>query len=248
MPRARADPPRARDSLTEIEALLLDVEGTTTPIDFVTRTLFPFARRHVAAFLAAHLGDEAVAGDLARLRTENAVDVARDGAPFCSGATGEAVRYVFWLMDQDRKSTALKALQGRIWEEGYLRGELRGEVYDDVPPAFRRWKRDGRRIAIFSSGSVLAQQLLFRHSTAGDLAPFLSAHFDTTTGAKREPGSYALIADRLGAPSSAVFFVSDVAEEVDAARTAGMETALCVRDNAFPEATHRVIRSFDALP
>jgi len=248
VPWARADPPRDPDALKEIQALLLDVEGTTTPIDFVVRTLFPFARDGAKAFLAARRGEASVAEDLARLRDENAADVARDGAPVCGTADEEIVRYVHWLMDRDRKSTALKALQGRIWEEGYLRGALRGEVYDDVPVAFRRWHREGRRIAIFSSGSVLAQQLLFRHSTAGDLTPFLAAHFDTTTGPKREPGSYAVIASRLGVPPSAALFVSDIALEIDAALAAGLQTALCARETPPASTGHRVVRSFDALP
>ena len=231
------------------EALLLDVEGTTTPIDFVTRTLFPYAREHVSVFLAARRGEPGVAEDLARLCEENAADVAGgEGAPaWGAGSAEEVVGYVHWLMDRDRKSTGLKALQGRIWEEGYRRGDLRGEVYDDVPAAFRRWRDEGRRIAIFSSGSVLAQQLLFRHSTAGDLTPFLDAHFDTTTGPKRQPDSYTLIAGHLGLPPRSVLFASDVAEELDAARAAGMESALCARDALPARAAHRVIRSFDAL-
>ena len=155
--------------------------------------------------------------------------------------------YVHWLMDRDSKSTGLKALQGRIWEEGYRRGELRGEVYDDVPAAFRRWRDEGRRIAIFSSGSVLAQRLLFSHSTVGDLTPFIDAHFDTTTGPKRQPDSYTLIAGRLGLPPRSVLFASDVAEELDAARAAGMETALCARSILPAGATHRVVQSLDAL-
>jgi enolase-phosphatase E1 len=190
-----------------------------------------------------------VAEDVARLREENAADVARgEGAPSLgAGSVEEIDAYVRWLMDRDRKSTALKALQGRIWEVGYESGDLRGEVYDDVPGGFRRWRESGRRVAIFSSGSVLAQRLLFRHSTAGDLTLLLAGHFDTTTGPKREAHSYALVADRLGVSPASVLFVSDVAEELDAARAAGMDTALCARDASPASAAHRVIRSFDEL-
>jgi enolase-phosphatase E1 len=244
-----ADPHGGRNALSAIDVLLLDVEGTTTPIDFVTRRLFPYARQHVRAFLDMRGRDAEVAGDLARLREENAADVARgDRAPaWGAGSVEDIVGYVHWLMDRDRKSTGLKALQGRIWEEGYRCGDLRGEVYREVPAAFRRWRESGRRIAIFSSGSVLAQQLLFRHSTAGDLTPFLCAHFDTATGPKREPRSYTLIADRLGASPDAVLFVSDVAEELAAARAAGMDAVLCARDVLPASAAHGVIRSFDAV-
>jgi enolase-phosphatase E1 len=248
VPRPCTDPNGGRYALSAIQVFLLDVEGTTTPIDFVTRALFPYARRHAGAFLASRGADTEVAADLARLREENSGDVARDQAPpWGAGSVDEIVSYVHWLMDRDRKSTGLKALQGRIWEDGYRRGDLRGELYGEVPAAFRRWRESGRRVAIFSSGSVLAQQLLFRHSTAGDLTPFLEAHFDTTTGPKREARSYALIADRLGAPPPGVLFVSDVAQELDAARAAGMDTALCARQAPPDAATHRIIRSFDDL-
>ncbi len=236
-------------ALTATTVLLLDVEGTTTPIDFVARTLFPYAAEHVGAFLEVPGRDAGVMEDLGRLQEENAADVARGERPpsWGGGSVGEVVSYVRWLMDRDRKSTGLKALQGRIWEDGYRRGDLRGEVYDDVPAAFGRWREDGRRVAIFSSGSVLAQQLLFRHSTVGDLTRFLDAHFDTTTGPKREVDSYTRIAARLGVPPGAVLFVSDVAEELDAARAAGMDTALCARGALPAAAAHRVIRSFDDL-
>ena len=129
-------------------------------------------------------------------------------------------------MDQDSKSTALKDVQGHIWEEGYATGELVGEVFDDVAPALRRWRARGLDIGIFSSGSALAQKLLFRHSSAGDLTPLLSWHFDTTVGPKTDPESYRRIASSIGVPLSGVLFISDVVPELDAARTAGMQTAL----------------------
>lgn len=249
MPGPGAPPLGGRKALTATRVLLLDVEGTTTPIDFVARRLFPYAAEHVRAFLEARGRDAGVMEDLRRLQEDNAADLARGDRPpaWGAGSAGEIASYVHWLMDRDRKSTGLKALQGRIWEEGYRRGDLRGEVYDEVPAAFGRWRERGQRVAIFSSGSVLAQQLLFRHSTVGDLTPFLDAHFDTTTGPKREAGSYARIADRLGVPAGAVLFVSDVAEELDAARAAGMDTALCAREALPAAAAHRVIRSFDDL-
>ena len=216
----------------------------------MTRTLFPFARAHAGPFLGAHLGDSALADDLSRLREENAADrvESADAPGWGSGSAPEVLAYVQWLMDRDRKSPGLKGLQGRIWEEGYRSGALHGELYDEVPAALRRWRDESRRIAIFSSGSVLAQQLLFRYSLAGDLTPLLVGHFDTTTGAKRDPNSYLRIAERLGVAPSAVLFVSDSALELDAARIAGMETALSARDVAPAHSSHRVVPSFDGLP
>ena len=153
-------------------------------------------------------------------------------------------------MDRDRKSTGLKSLQGKIWEEGYRTNDLRGEVYPDVPPALERWRRQGVDVAIFSSGSVQAQRSLFRNTTAGDLTRFIRAYFDTTIGPKREPGSYARIAAALERAPSEVLFLSDIGEELDAARTAGMQTALCVRTpgSTSPARGHPVIQAFDQLP
>ena len=151
-------------------------------------------------------------------------------------------------MDRDRKSPALKALQGRIWDEGYQAGQLRGQVYPDVPRALARWRAQGRDVAIFSSGSVLAQKLLFSRSDAGDLTPFLRAYFDTTTGAKGDAESYRKIARALGQEPHAVLFLSDVTAELDAARAAEMATGLCVREAGLPSSAHHpLVRSFDEV-
>lgn len=236
----------------QARAILLDIEGTTTPVDFVYQTLFPFARRQVKEFLDAHSADEAVKADVARLREEQTAEASgqppawRDDS--LEAQLESAVTYVHWLMDRDRKSTGLKSLQGKIWEAGYLSGELRGAVYEDVPFAFARWKEQRKIIAIFSSGSALAQQLLFAHSTVGDLTGFIQAYFDTTTGAKREAESYRRIAATLQTPPSEILFLSDVVAELDAARLAGMQTALCVRAEPAPQASaHLVIRTFSEL-
>ena len=226
--------------------VLLDVEGTTTPVDFVYRVLFPYAQARMAAFLAAHASEPEVAADVAALRAEHERDCAAGRTPPAWEAGPAA--YTGWLTEQDRKLTALKSLQGRIWAEGFARGELRGQVYPDVPPALRRWTGAGRRVAIFSSGSVLAQKLLFGHSDQGDLSPLLSGYFDTTTGPKREASSYARIADALGTPPAEALFVSDVVAELDAARAAGFTTALAVRAEPGPPANgHARITTFDAL-
>lgn len=187
-----------------VRAILLDVEGTTTPIAFVLDVLFPYARRHLRQYV-----DEAAA------------------AHFES------------LMDRNSKSTDLKDLQGRIWEEGFRRGELVSDVFADVPAAFAQWRARGVQLGIFSSGSVLAQQLIFRHAAAGDLTKYLSWYFDTTTGAKTDVESYRRIAARMAIPPESIIFISDVTGELDAARAAGMQTRLAVRPgNAPPPDAH----------
>ena len=153
-------------------------------------------------------------------------------------------------MDRDRKSTGLKSLQGKIWDEGYRTGDLKGEVYPDVLPAFERWHRQGLDLAIFSSGSVQAQRSLFGNSEAGDLTRFIRAYFDTTTGPKTVPDSYTRIAAALGRSPAEVLFLSDIGGELDAACAAGMQTALCVRSpgSGPPPGAHPVIHAFDWLP
>lgn len=156
--------------------------------------------------------------------------------------------YVRWLIDRDRKSTGLKSLQGKMWEEGYRAGELLGVVFPDVPPALERWRRQGLDIAIFSSGSVQAQRDLFAHSTAGNLTRFIRAYFDTTTGPKTAAHSYARIAATLERAPSEVLFLSDVGAELDAARAAGMQTALCIRSpEVAPSSGHPVVHTFDDM-
>jgi enolase-phosphatase E1 len=229
--------------------VVLDIEGTTTPVDFVHKTLFGYARMRVGEFLRQHWEDPEVRADLARLEAEHAAEPADTSLSAWRDDPAAVTAYVHWLMDRDRKSTGLKSLQGKIWEAGYQSGELRGEVYPDVRPALERWQRDGVDVAIFSSGSVQAQQSLFRSSAVGDLTRFISSYFDTRTGPKAAPASYAQIAASLGHPPSQVLFVSDVTAELDAARKAGMATALCVRSPAVPPTwgEHAMIRSFDEL-
>ncbi|HJS58710.1 MAG TPA: acireductone synthase [Vicinamibacteria bacterium] len=233
--------------MDRIHVLLLDVEGTTTPVDYVYRTLFPYARARLEAYLVEHWSEDDTRAEVERLAAEHARETG--AAPPWRSEPGAVAAYLAWLMDQDRKSTGLKSVQGRIWAEGYHRGELRGTVYPDVPRAFERWRRDGRRIAIFSSGSVLAQRLLFANSTAGDLTAHIDAYFDTTTGAKRDAASYERIASALGVDPGAMLFLSDVAAELDAAATAGMRTALSLRDGAEPppSSSHMAVRSFEEV-
>ena len=220
----------------EIRALLLDIEGTTTPVEFVYQVLFPYARAHAAEYLARNQDSADCRAAVALMRSEQTEDV--------------TLEYVFSLMDRDKKSPGLKALQGLVWQDGYKSGELIGQVYPDVLPAFERWRARGLGIYIYSSGSVLAQQLLFGSTEAGDLTPFLGGYFDTAVGPKVSPDSYGVIAARMHVPPPNILFVSDVGQELDAARTAGMRTALCVRGGGeMPpgSALHPVIRTFDEI-
>jgi len=241
---------------SEIRALLLDIEGTTTPIDFVCKTLFPYAAGNVEQFLRKNQSDPEIKNLIAELRSTWS-GAASSGAPVWIESSREeklasAVSYVRWLIARDSKITPLKTLQGKIWEQGFRNGALKGELYPDVAPAFARWRTQHKRIAIFSSGSVLAQRLLFAHSTLGDLSSFIEAYFDTTSGPKREPASYHKIAAALKLSSSTVLFVSDTGQELDAARGADLRTALSLRAGNPSEITaveqrHPAIHNFNEL-
>jgi enolase-phosphatase E1 len=234
---------------------LLDIEGTTSSVDFVYKTLFPYASAHAEAYLREHAAEAPVRSLIEGLQAERRREAEKDPRlEVWRGGSAEneiasAARYLRRLIELDRKVTPLKTLQGKIWEEGFRNGELLGHVYEDVPRAFKRWKKDGKRIGIFSSGSVLAQKLLFGHSNAGDLTAYIDDYFDTTTGPKREVASYEAIAKTLGIPPEETLFVSDVAEELDAARSAGMHTALMLRPGtARPDGSkHACVESFDDI-
>jgi enolase-phosphatase E1 len=235
--------------------VLLDIEGTTTPIDFVFNVLFPYASSHCGRFLRQHASRLDVRADVAALRDENVTDARKSlNPPQLRSDTPEAeleslVAYVEWLITQDRKSTSLKSLQGKIWEEGYQSGQLCGQVFEDVPRALNRWQEQKRKTCIFSSGSVLAQRLLFAHTMAGDLTPHISHHFDTTTGAKTDARSYQTIAETLQQLPAEIVFVSDVTTELDAAKSAGLQTLLCQRPGNRPQpvSTHRLIFTLDEV-
>lgn len=236
-------------------AILLDIEGTTTPLDFVYKDLFPYARSHVKQFLRQHFSSQEVLADISGLREEHGVGTRRGlNPPLLLHNTPEeevesVVEYIEWLMDRDRKSTSLKSLQGRIWEQGYKRGELRARVFDDVPRALERWQKQKKDICIFSSGSVLAQKLLFAHTTAGDLTPYISHYFDTSTGGKTDTQTFQAIAIILQRSPGEIAFLSDVTTELDAAKSARMQTLLCLRPGNRPQpaSTHLMIRTFDEV-
>ena len=232
---------------------LLDVEGTTSPVSLVSEQLFPYARKHLEGYLREHWNEAETQADLALLAEENRAEkdeqwvlrfaqddkslgldddksLGRDGKSF---SVDSAMEYLLWLMDRDRKSTALKSLQGRIWKSGYEAGELVGTVFPDVAEAFARWSRTAK-VAIYSSGSVEAQKLIFRYSSVGDLTPFIASYFDTRTGAKTSSDSYRAIAAAMGVATSEILFVSDLLRELDPAREAGCMTRLSVREGNQP--------------
>jgi enolase-phosphatase E1 len=232
--------------------VLLDIEGTTTPIDFVYQTLFPYARRNVEAFLRAHFAEEDVAAILDELQAQNAVEVGAGLQPpawnreSIESSLQSCVAYVKWLIERDSKCRVLKSLQGKIWEQGFSRGELRGEVYADVPRAFERWHRQGREICIYSSGSVLAQQQLFRTALPEDLTVYICNYFDTEVGVKMAAESYGRIARRLQLAPQEILYISDAEKEVEAAREAGMQCVLCERSTQnMTQAKPGSITSFD---
>ncbi len=234
-----------------IRAVLLDIEGTTTPLAFVHDVLFPYARRHLYSYLASFVGTPDGDAWVAGLRAEWVADVsAGAGPPDWSRTPPEtALAYLLWLMDRDRKSPQLKRLQGWIWERGYRAGELEGEVFPDVPHALTRWNAAGIEVAIYSSGSVLAQRLLFGRTRYGDLTPRFKGFFDTAVGPKTSPDSYRNIAAALDRAAAEVLFISDVVAELYAARIAGMAVALCVRPGNVAQAESDVptIRSLDEV-
>jgi enolase-phosphatase E1 len=211
-------------------SVLLDIEGTTSPISFVYQTLFPYARKRLRSFLHEHSSDPAVTSVFEELKSVNLNDVP-EGAPAISGRDllQEITNYLLWLMDQDRKTAPLKVLQGLIWEQGFRRDELQSEVFDDVPACLHQWHEAGLQIAIYSSGSVLAQKMVFRYTPYGDLTNLISGYFDTGVGSKKQPQSYQRIVADLQVAAEQVMFVSDIAEELEAARTAGLGTALSIR-------------------
>lgn len=221
--------------MTSPKVVLTDIEGTTSAIAFVKEVLFPFAAAELDRFLAARAGEAEVGAVIAEVRA-----LAPHEAPVA------ALRR--W-MAADEKVTPLKTLQGLIWEAGYRDGRLKGHLWPDVADCLRAWHAGGVRLAVFSSGSVAAQRLLFGHSQAGDLTPLLAAFFDTRIGPKREMPAYAAIARALAAKPAEILFLSDVAEELDAAAGAGLAVCQLVRpgDGTRPSGRHPEAADFPAV-
>ncbi len=217
-----------------IKAVVTDIEGTTSDIRFVHQVLFPYARERLSEFLRRREHEPEVAAALSELRHE----IARPGA-----TVADMIAELFSFMDEDRKSTALKMIQGMIWREGYLKGDFQGHLYPDVAPRLAEWRQQGISLYAYSSGSVEAQQLLFGYSESGDLRPLFNGYFDTRIGAKRQAASYRNIAARVQCSPKEILFLSDLHQELDAAREAGWRTCQLIRDPVkcpplHPQATH----------
>jgi enolase-phosphatase E1 len=242
---------------------LLDVEGTTSPVSLVSEQLFPYAWKHLEAYLREHWDEVETRADVELLAEEFSAEAdkkqilhfvqddkslfAQDDKAFEDGKPLDAaLAYLLWLMDRDRKSTALKSLQGKVWKAGYEAGELVGTVFPDVAEAFERWSKTAK-VAIYSSGSIEAQKLIFRYSSAGDLTPFITAYFDTRIGPKTSAASYRAIAEQVQATPKSILFISDMLRELDPAREAGCLTRLSVREGNAAVAEghgHAAISSF----
>jgi enolase-phosphatase E1 len=213
-------------------AVLLDIEGTTTAISFVFDVLFPYAAKAIPDFLRSHAGRPEVAEAIGLILAD-ATPAERSLEPYAG-----ALAVVQRQMAADVKATGLKQLQGLVWQHGYEHGQIKGHVFADVAERFNAWRMAGRSVAIYSSGSKLAQQLLFRHSVVGDLTPIISGYYDTTTGPKREASSYTAISAAWGIPPGDITFGTDQPAEADAARAAGMATVLIMRPGNAPLAAN----------
>lgn len=238
----------------DYRAVLLDIEGTTTSIDFVYDVLFPFARREIPGFVERTWGEPATVAAVEALAKQAETDILtgldevppipEDDSP--AERQQAVIRNALWQMDLDRKTTALKRLQGLVWDAGYTSGTLRGHVYPDVPKALAAWQERGVPVHIYSSGSIAAQKMLFGASEAGDLTGYISGYFDTTSGAKTDAQSYRKIAESLGLAPRDVVFVTDSLDEAWAASAAGMDTCVSTRPGN-PEAPEHPFPELDSL-
>lgn len=220
-----------------IKAVITDIEGTTSSISFVKDILFPYARARIAEFVKLRGDDPEIRRILNEAKTIAGERL--DDASLCDVL-------IRWI-DEDLKVTPLKALQGLIWEEGYRHGDFHGHIHEDAVRLLRAWKSRGIRLYVFSSGSVHAQKLLFGHTQFGDLTALFSGYFDTHVGPKQDPEAYRKIAAMIGLKPAAILFLSDIEDELDAARTAGLATCKVVRGPELPTSAHPQVGSFDAV-
>lgn len=221
-----------------IKAIVTDIEGTTSSILFVKDVLFPYARANLAGFIRSHTNDPQVKTLLKDVCKEVGSEMPAE----------QIITQLIQWIDEDKKATPLKSLQGLIWEAGYRQGDFKGHIYPDAAANLKAWKAQGLDLYIYSSGSVYAQKLLFAHTEYGDLTPLFSGYFDTHIGSKQEQQSYGNIAAQLAMPANQLLFLSDIKEELDAAKAAGFQTIWLNRDSApDPQAGHRQVSSFDQI-
>ena len=221
-----------------IRAVDTDIEGTTSSLSFVKDVLFPYARQHLGEYVRSHAGGGEIDSLLDDVRREAGEDLDLEGV---------ITTLEKWI-DEDRKITPLKSLQGLLWETGYRQGDFTGHIYPDAQEALERWKEHGVDLYVYSSGSVHAQKLLFGYTAFGDLNHLFKGYFDTRVGAKGEPESYRRIAAELGIDAGEILFLSDIEVELDAAHEAGMQTTWLVRDRVpDANASHRQVKDFSAI-
>lgn len=233
-----------------IKAIITDIEGTTTSLSFVKDTLFPYARAGLADYVRRHEGEPQVKKLLDEVSKETVSNLPQDHVHGADDvvSTGRLINQLIQWIDQDKKVTPLKSLQGLVWAEGYERGAFCGHMYQDAVENLKRWKTAGLDLYVYSSGSVYAQKLLFAHTEYGDLTPLFSGYFDTHIGGKKERDSYCKIAEQIGYPVDRLLFLSDVKEELDAAGVAGLNTVWITRDVIpNPQAEHLQVCNFDEI-
>ncbi len=221
----------------KIKAIVTDIEGTTTALSFVTKTLFPYAEEHLADFV--YDNEREIEDILEQVREE-------ENNPDLS--LNEVIEVLLRYMDEDKKITPLKTLQGLIWEDGYKSGELIGHIYDDAFHGLKRWREQGIKLYVYSSGSIAAQKLLFGHTEYGDLNAMFSGYYDTTIGGKKDPSSYHKIIEEIGLPEENILFLSDNTEEITAADIAGMNVIILDREKSLFDAGGYPVRAdFDDI-
>ncbi|KAJ9585027.1 hypothetical protein L9F63_020637 [Diploptera punctata] len=243
------------DTLEKANIVLLDIEGTTTSISYVKETLFGFIRSNLEHYVKTHWNDAEFQEDLVVLKQQahkDKINKVEGLIEIPDGSIAAVVKNVLWQMDLDRKTKALKQLQGHIMHEGYNNGELKGHMYPDVLPALKSWVSKGKKLYIYSSGSIEAQKLLFGHSEEGNILELFSGHFDTAVGGKTDTASYMNISNELNCRCQDVLFLTDVPKEARAAKSAGMEAVLVVREGNAPlseedKVSFSVISSFPML-
>ena len=226
-----------------VDVVVCDIEGTTTPIDFVHRILFPYAAKELPAYIRANLTSDPVQTGLAMVRQTVREEDARDLDD------EQCIEQLLTWIESDRKHPGLKLLQGKVWAFGYQAGAFTSELYPDVLPQLKKWRQAGKKVGIYSSGSVEAQKLLFGHTSDGDVNDLLDFYFDTAVGGKKEADSYSKITQELRVPDPGIIcFLSDVVAELDAAAAAGMQTFQVVRPGTDAGMVHPTVARFDQLP
>jgi enolase-phosphatase E1 len=221
-----------------IKAIITDIEGTTSSLSFVKDVLFPYSRKHLPDYVRSHLDEAKIISILK--------DVSKEAGKTLD--TDQAIDQLLQWITEDKKVTPLKSLQGLIWEAGYKQGDFNGHIYQDAAEMLKSWKDKGLDLYIYSSGSVYAQKLLFKHTVYGDLTPLFSGYFDTHIGGKRDASSYRNIAEQIVCPPNRLLFVSDIKEELDAAKESGFNTIWVCREGELDEqANHQQVSNFNQI-